>query len=201
MEFTHFIAFNLALLAAWIVPGPAMLFAMRMSLTDGRRAGIATGVGLAAMAATWTALALLGLNAVFALVPWAYAVLKIGGGLYLVWIAWLTWRDARAPLKAAPRPTHRAFLSGVMINLANPKSVLFSAAVLVVVFPPDITLTTKLLTVANHFAIECLAYGALAIVFSHSRIGAGYARIKPVTDRIAATCLGALGLRLALDRS
>ena len=77
METAHLIAFNLALLAALISPGPGMLVALRATLAEGRRAGVLTGMGLGAMAAGWTGLALLGLDVVFTAVPWAYLALKL----------------------------------------------------------------------------------------------------------------------------
>ena len=98
MELSHILAFNAALLAAWIAPGPAMLYALRTSLASGRAAGIAAGVGLGAVAALWTLAALLGLDALFARFPWAYAGLKIGAALYLIWIAVQTWRSAGVPV-------------------------------------------------------------------------------------------------------
>jgi len=199
MTFETILAFNLALLAALIVPGPAMLFALRTALVQGRMAGILTGAGLGLMAAIWTALALLGLNSLFALVPWAYVVLKTAGALYLLWVAYATWRDARRPLPDSQRSAKRAFLDGMLINLANPKSVLFAAAVLVVIFPQSLTVTEKALIILNHFLVELIAYGGFAIALSTGPVSAGYLRLKPVFDKIAATILGGLGLRLLLE--
>ena len=81
MGWDHLLAFNLTLLAALASPGPALLLALRTSLVAGPRAGIATGLGLGAMAAGWTALALLGLEAVFVVVPWARFSLR-----YSFWV-------------------------------------------------------------------------------------------------------------------
>ena len=100
MDAEHLLAFNLALLAAIASPGPALLYALRMTLGGGRAAGIATGCGLAVMAATWTLMALLGLDGLFRLFPWAYTAFKIAGALYLLYVAWTTWRGARD--QAAP---------------------------------------------------------------------------------------------------
>ena len=60
-------------------PGPALLLAVRNTLTGGWAAGALTGCGLGLVAAGWTLTALLGLDAIFALVPWAYGALKIAG--------------------------------------------------------------------------------------------------------------------------
>jgi len=196
----QFVAFNLTLLAAMAAPGPALLYALRQSVAGGFAAGVATGLGLGTMAALWTGAALLGLNTVFALVPVAYLALKIAGALYLIWVAVTLWRDATLPVADSARPGARAFLGGLLVNLANPKSVLFAGAVLVVIFPPDLTLAQKSLIVLNHLAVEALVYTLFAAFLASPPARAGYLRLKPRIDRAASVVLGALGLRLLLDR-
>ncbi|WP_135504900.1 LysE family translocator [Roseovarius aestuariivivens] len=201
MEAGHLIAFNLTLLAAMAAPGPALLFAIRQSVVGGFRAGFATGAGLGLVAAGWTGAALLGLGAVFALVPVAYTVLKLLGALYLIWLAWGMWRDARSPIAQEAAPGKRAFLGGVLVNLSNPKSVLFAASVLLVIFPAGLSVTDKALIVLNHFLVELVVYACVAAILASPPARAGYLRLKPVLDRAAALVLGALGLRLLFDRT
>jgi threonine/homoserine/homoserine lactone efflux protein len=88
----------------------------------------------------------------------------------------------------------------VLVNLANPKSVLFAAAVIVVVFPKGLSLTDKAIIVGNHLMIELLFYSALAMLMSTQAISRRYLRLKPVLDRVAAGVLGALGVRLLAER-
>lgn len=200
MDLTHIIAFNLALLAALVSPGPALLYSIRMTLTGGRAAGIATGCGLALMAATWTLMALLGLDGLFRLFPWAYTTMKVLGALYLIYIAWTTWRGATRPIGEVARPNARAFVGGVLVNLANPKSVLFAAAVLVVIFPPGLTAAQKAIIFGNHLIVEVIAYSTFAVMLSTQTVSNRYLRVKPILDRITAVVLGGLGIRLVLDR-
>lgn len=200
MEAGHLIAFNLTLLAALASPGPAMLMALRTTLVEGRAAGILTGMGLGTIAAAWTAAALLGLDVIFTLFPWAYLTLKVLGAAYLVYLAISIWRDATRPLDTAQAARRRPFLSGALVNLANPKSVLFASAVLVVIFPRDLELAQKALIVANHMLVEYAAYTVFACALSTRAARDGYLRLKPVFDRVAAGVLGALGLKLAFDR-
>ncbi|MGY9046849.1 hypothetical protein P775_26450 [Puniceibacterium antarcticum] len=202
LDAAHLIAFNLTLLAALASPGPALLLALRTSLVSGPRAGIATGAGLSLMAAIWTSAALLGLDTVFTLFPFAYVAIKTLGALYLLWVAYTLWRDARQPLDAsnAPLPHGHAFRRGLMVNLGNPKSVLFASAVLLVIFPQDLSLGSKAMIVANHLAVELLAYSSFALALGTAPARAGYLRLKPLLDRIAAGVLSLLGLRLLVSR-
>ena len=202
MGLEHLVAFNLTLLAAIASPGPSLLYLTRISMAEGRRAGLAAALGLGLMAALWTAAALLGLDALFALFPWAYTVVKVAGAAYLIWIAVQTWRNAHKPITLAETggTEGRAFRQGLFVNLANPKSVLFSAAVLVVIFPPDLSVGEKFLIFANHLAIEWMIQPALALLLSTTLVRQRYLSAKLVLDRIAAGVLGALGLRLLTER-
>jgi threonine/homoserine/homoserine lactone efflux protein len=200
MDLEHIVTFNLALLAALASPGPAFLYALRATLGGGRAAGVATGCGLAVMAAAWTLMALMGLDGLFRLFPWAYAAFKTLGAAYLIYLAWRTWRGAGKPAGESPRPRARAFLGGVLVNLANPKSVLFAAAVLVVIFPPGLGMAEKAIIASNHLAVEIVAYSAIALLLSTPPVGRTYLRAKPALDRITAAILGGLGVRLMINR-
>lgn len=200
MTFAHLLAFNLALFAALISPGPALLVSIRAALTGGRATGVAVGLGLGTMAAIWTGAALLGLDTLFTIAPWAYTILKIAGGAYLIWIAVQTWRSATTPLDRNAVSQARSFLSGFLVNLGNPKSVLFAAAVLVVIFPPNLSAGEILIVVANHMLIEWLFYTTVALTFSTKLVSDRYLALKPVLDRTSAVILGGLGLRLIFSR-
>lgn len=195
------LAFNAVLAAAILSPGPALLFALRTTLADGRGAGIAAGFGLGLVAALWTLAALLGLEALFTLFPWAYTTLKLGGAAYLLYIAWMTWVDARTPVAEATRkPRGRAFLDGTLINLGNPKSVLFAASVLVVVFPKGLSAAEIALITLNHLVVEWAFYSAFALLLSGAPARRAYLGAKQWIDRAAALVLGALGLKLLTER-
>jgi threonine/homoserine/homoserine lactone efflux protein len=88
----------------------------------------------------------------------------------------------------------------MLVNLANPKSVLFAASVLVVIFPAGLTGPAKALIVVNHFVVEAIVYMILAGLLASAPARAAYLGFKPVLDRIAALVLGALGLRLLVGR-
>ena len=200
MGIEHIIAFNIALFAALLSPGPALLVALRNTARDGRRAGMATGLGLGLVAAGWTGAALLGLEAIFAAFPWAYAGLRLTGALYLIYLAYRTWRHAPAPAGDAPPARHRAFATGVLVNLANPKSVLFAGAVLLVVFPGGLSAPQMAVVTLNHLVVEWCFYSALAALVGHQAVRARYMGAKPVLDRLAACLMGALGLKLLTER-
>jgi len=200
MTWAQLVTFNVVLIVAIASPGPAMLMATQTTLSAGRTAGIAVGAGLGLMAAIWTMMALLGFGVVFELFPFLYVGAKAAGAAYLLYIAYRMWRSAGVPAKAVIKPGRRAFRQGFLVNLFNPKSVLFAAAVLVTVFPAGIGAADSIVIVANHFLVEIAFYTALAFGMSTQAVAKRYMQAKIYIDRAAAIVLGALGLRILLSR-
>jgi threonine/homoserine/homoserine lactone efflux protein len=115
------------LLAA--TPGADMALFLSRTLAGGRAQGFAAQAGANAGLVFHTFAAALGLSALLAASAEAYEAVKIGGALYLLWLAWRVVRDGSAlKLKAgdsALRDLRGAFTNGLFINLSNPKIVLF----------------------------------------------------------------------------
>ena len=196
MQPEHVIAFNITLLAAMASPGPALVFAVHTVLSAGGRAGMAIGCRLGIAAAGWTLAALVGLDAVFRLFPWSYMLVKIVGGLYLSYLAYGIWKAAPQPVTEAEIPAGHAFRSGLLVNLSNPKSVLFAAAVLVAIFPPDMDVAHKLAIAGNHLGIELAFYAVLAATMSRQAVRTRYFAMKLYLDRFAAVVLQTLAINI-----
>lgn len=200
MVFTDVLLFNMALGLAILSPGPAMLAAMHITLSQSRAKGITFGLGLAVMAVIWTALALLGLETIFSLFPFAYGALKITGAAYLLYLAWSMWRGANAPLaQITQKPASNTFWQGFMVNALNPKSVLFATAMITTIFPKNLLLWEKAIILSNHFIIEIAFYSTLALGIGTTALRQRYTRAKATLDRSAALLLGFLGVRLLWD--
>jgi len=200
MSIEQLLSFNLALIVAIASPGPALLVAIQTTVSGGRRSGIAIGCGLALMAAMWTLMALLGLEVVFTIFPWGYAAMKTVGAIYLIYIAWNMWRGARDEVQTRVKPARNSFKQGLLINVLNPKSVLFAAAVLVVIFPASMSWTDNMIVVVNHLVVEVIFYIALAFGMSAAAVRKMYLKMKLYIDRFASVVLGGLGIRLLSDR-
>lgn len=199
LTFGHLAAFNIALFFAVAAPGPAFLICTQNSLQGGRRAGVMTGIGLALVAGLWTLAALLGLDALFGAVPQAYTVLRIGGALLVLLFAILTWLSADTPVSETPTGSaRRAFAQGLFLNLANPKSIIFAAGVLLVIFPPGLNGIEMAVITVNHIVLEIAVYATLAWLLNRPAVRARYLSLKPRIMRVMAVVLAILGLRLLL---
>jgi threonine/homoserine/homoserine lactone efflux protein len=115
-----------------VVPGPSVTVVVANSLAGGTRAGLLTILGTeVAMLAMVTTVAL-GLEAVMTLVSEAFLVIKLVGAAYLVWIGWKMFSSSgKLNIEAGERlPTLRYLWQGAVVNLSNPKTLLFLGAFL-----------------------------------------------------------------------
>ncbi len=134
------LAFFGASILLGLSPGPDNLFVLMQSATHGRRAGYLVVLGLCTGLIGHTAAVALGLAALVAASGAAFLVLKILGAAYLLYLAWMAWHapDAPAPGSAAPAGhAHSLYGRGVLMNLSNPKVVLFFLAFLPQFVQPD----------------------------------------------------------------
>src|SRR3954469_21176268 len=92
-------------LAAAMSPGPAFVLITQTAASSKRPVAWAAAAGTVAGSLIWGAAALLGWHRLLAQAASIYRILQIGGGLYLCFIGWSTWRHAADPL---PVPTDDA---------------------------------------------------------------------------------------------
>jgi threonine/homoserine/homoserine lactone efflux protein len=164
------LGFALAVLLIELTPGPNMAWLAGLAATEGRRSGVAAVAGVALGLLANGALAALGLAALLQAAPQLWTGLRLAGALMMAWLAWEAWRGAARPIAARPaaRVERRAFLTGLFINLLNPKAYLF----FVVVAPQflhgaALRLDHALLLAAISATIATLIH--LAIVLAGSR--------------------------------
>jgi threonine/homoserine/homoserine lactone efflux protein len=114
-------------------PGPDNLFVLMQSASRGRRAGLLVVAGLCVGLCFHTAAVALGLAAVFAAAPLAFIALKVVGAAYLLYLAWQAFRaPASSPENghAQPATDTSLFVRGIVMNVTNPKVLLFFLAFL-----------------------------------------------------------------------
>jgi threonine/homoserine/homoserine lactone efflux protein len=185
-------------LATSAIPGPSNFLTMRLALRRGRAPAVSAALGATAGCVLWCAAAALGLAAVLAAWPWLYQLLRIAGGLYLVWFAVGLWRSKPEPPAGDPPPAaaRTAFWQGLAICVTNPKSVLFFASVFSAYVGPNSPAWAHA-AAAGVVCVTCLAWQtSLAWFFSSRRAAEAYSRAQRPLDRGAAVVMGGFGLSL-----
>jgi threonine/homoserine/homoserine lactone efflux protein len=121
--------YALACVILFITPGPDMSLWLAKTVSGGRRGGTAAMLGTQVGCFVHTCLASLGLSAILAASATAFTVLKLVGALYLAWLAVDAIRSGSAlnvrSEAAKATPFWPTFLTGLGINITNPKVVLF----------------------------------------------------------------------------
>lgn len=129
-QLSYFLAASLLII---IAPGPDIIFLITQSLANGKKAGVATALGLASGNLVHTLAAVLGISAVFQTSASAFEILKIAGVCYLLYLAYCAIaakNDASSVSLENESNSTSLFMRGVLMNVLNPKVALFFLAFL-----------------------------------------------------------------------
>jgi threonine/homoserine/homoserine lactone efflux protein len=184
-------------------PGTGVLYTLGAGLSRGARASVVAAVGCTLGIVPHMAAAITGLAALLHTSALAFQVLKYLGVLYLLYMAWSTLREKGALTvdeEAAPRSDGRVILSGVLINILNPKLTIFFFAFLPQFVSAEGSNLLSMLQLSAVFMVLTfvvfVAYGVFAAsVRSHI---VSRPRVMTWMRRTFAGAFVALGARLAL---
>ena len=176
MSLNIWIAYLLAVLILSVSPGAGAVNTMSNSIRYGVRRTVPAILGLQAGLAANVLLVGAGLGALIASSAGAFTALKWAGVVYLVYLAWQKWTDrATFELSVAPgesAPVRRLFLQAALVNLTNPKAIVFMAAL----FP-------QFLDPARPQGLQFLVLGA-TLVAVDTLVMSGYAAFASVLRQV-----------------
>ncbi len=201
----HLLPFMAAAIALNLTPGADMTYVISRALAQGRGAGIASAFGIFGGSAAHTLLAAVGIAALLAASAVGFEILKWVGAAYLLYLAVKLFVTKVGPddlTAAKPASLWRIWAEGVVVNVLNPKVALFILA-----FLPQFTEPAKGLVWAQILFLGTLFNISGTIVNCIVAVIAGslaerlrrQPRLKVWMNRVTATVLGALAIRLALS--
>jgi len=120
--------FVLAALALLVVPGPAVLYVVSRSIDQGRTAGLASVLGITSGTVVHVAMATIGLSSLVLASRIAFDAVRYAGAAYLVLLGvrrLLTRRGDELVAGRPPRTTRDLYTQGLVVNLLNPKTIVF----------------------------------------------------------------------------
>ncbi|SEL82919.1 LysE family translocator [Acinetobacter sp. DSM 11652] len=190
-----------ALLLGAMSPGPTSIYVAKNSIAISRKHGLFTALGTGLGAAIFGLLAVLGLQAFLLAVPSAYLALKICGGLYLLFLAYKIIKHAKDPIEANhstsyPMSLRRAFTTGLITQLSNPKIAIVLASIFTALLPKEIPLYFYFVLPMLCFFIDAGWCSLVAVALSAEKPRAVYLKFKKVFDRGAGIVMSVLGLKL-----
>lgn len=124
-ELSNVLAYGLISLGMVLTPGPNMIYLISRSICQGRAAGLISLGGVALGFVFYMSCAALGITALLMAVPYAYDALRLGGALYLLYLAWQAVKPGgRSAFQVQDLPKdspRKLFMMGFVTNLLNPK--------------------------------------------------------------------------------
>ena len=181
-----------------VSPGPATLSNAVVAMHQGRKAGLLYGAGLACGLSVWGLVAASGMGVVLQSSVYLLSLLKVLGGLYLLWLAFLSARSAWRPGSENAVATTRKnwFLQGLILNLSNPKAVLAWMAALSVGLNPNAGIVSIAIATGVCMAAGLLVYVLYSLLFSVGGIIHTYRRFRRWIDGVVAGLFTLAGIGL-----
>lgn len=188
-------------------PGPANFAIIGTSISQGRRAGLITALGIASGSLTWATAAALGLAALLRNYAIALEIMKVLGGIYLIYLAWKAYKSARLPdSKVALGNTktnytaRQLWLRGYAVHVTNPKAIFAWLAIISLGLPENAPTSAILLIIAVCMSSSLLIFTTYAMVFSTSHALRGYKAARRWVEGTMAIFYSVAGLKLLTSR-
>jgi amino acid exporter len=196
-----------AFLLAIASPGPNVLAVIGTSMSFGRASGIALALGVAAGSFCWAVLAAAGLSALLASYASALTIIKIAGGLYLLWLAYKAFRAAASAhdieattLAGSTSSPFRYFTRGATIQMTNPKAALAWIAIISLGLHDQAPLWVGFSIVIGTAVLSIIIHCVYAVAFSTPVMVRFYAKARRWIQGTLGTFFTIAGLRLLTSR-
>jgi threonine efflux protein len=198
----------MAYLITVLSPGPANLAIMTTAISQGRRAGLAIALGVFCGSLTWACAAALGLAALLRSYAIALEIIKILGGLYLIYLAWKAYRSARRPDSDVPvgesgsrsSTPRQLWLRGYAIHITNPKAIFGWLAVISLGLPANAPPSAVMLIVSIFCTSSFLIFTGYAVLFSTRHALRVYKSTRRWIEATMAVFYSFAGIKLLTSR-
>lgn len=191
-----------------LMPGIDSLLVVRNAARGGWRDGLITSTGICSGLFVHAMISALGVSALLRQSAFAFGLMRLLGGGYLVWLGLVSlshfWRPASGTMPTPeagsrqPLMWQRSLREGLVSNLFNPKTLLFYLAFLPQFINPQRSVIAQaLLMAAIHFVIAMIYQGALAILVERVQCFFGKSRLR-FSDLLIGVLLIYLGIKFLM---
>lgn len=204
-EYSFLLAIAVVFMFGTMSPGPSFILVAKTAVSKPFSEGIGVSIGLGLGAVFFTLLAILGLYALFEVVPVLYEAFKILGGLYLLYLAYLIWKHSDEnismdmKIEKTKKGFFKALLFGFITQVSNPKTAIILGSIFAALLPKTMPEYGELALCFVAFIIDTSWYCLVVVLLSTKKSQKVYLRFKKYIDRVAGTLLAALGIKLSLD--
>lgn len=189
---------GLAFFVIAVSPGPATISNATIAMSHGRKTSLIYGAGLSSGLVFWGLIAASGMGAILQASVYLLMVLKVLGGLYLLWLAFLSAKTAYQPVATNQTISNekRWFLRGLLLNISNPKTVIAWMAALSVGLNADADLYAVASAVSICVVVGFLTNAMYSMLFSINGMMRGYQYCQRWISGIVAGLFAIAGIGL-----
>lgn len=205
MDFTLVISFLGVAILLTLMPGPDILFVMTQSISQDKKAGIATALGLCSGLIVHITAATLGVSAIIYQSALAFAIVKYTGSAYLLYLAWQSFKEKETGFtfhQNNPLKYTSLYKKGILMNLLNPKVSLFFLALLPQFVDKSIGhIPLQMFLLGIIFLVQAFAVFVAVSVFSEKlgRVLFHHSFLAKRMNIIKGSILGMIGIQIALS--
>lgn len=172
MTLSLWLGFLLAATLIAVSPGPGAAVAMSSGLRHGYAAALRSIFGLEAALLIQLTIVAVGLGALLTTSALAFDIVKFCGAAYLVWLGIQKWRSAPQEIgdDQAPASPNALFVEGLLVNLSNPKAIVFIAALTPQFIDPALPQWPQFLIIAATMCgVDIVVMSGYALLATHLR--------------------------------
>jgi len=188
---------------AVVAPGPDFAVTIRQSVRFGRRAGIATAIGIGAGISVHVIYTLLGVGALMQATPWLLRVAEIIGAGYLLYLGYSFIRqagkhtqDISFDAERGAKSFAKSFALGFLTNATNPKATLFFLAIFTTVVSASTPLSIQMLYGTWMCFVNAIWFVLVSVIFASEGMRQRFLRIGHWFERFMGVLLIAFSLRI-----
>ena len=201
-----FVTVAIAHFLALLSPGPDFVLIVKSAIKNGGKKSIGVAAGISSANALYIALCLIGVGSILAKSATVLIVLKVMGGLFLIYLAIQALRAKKDSYKefALVETNDRQsdttwlseFITGFMSGILNPKNLLFYLSLFTVVLTKDINLSFKM--TLGIWMTTVVFFWDVAIIYllSTSRVQSKFSKVAYYIDKLTGAILGMIGFSI-----
>lgn len=204
--FTIFVTVALAHFLALLSPGPDFVLIVKSAIKYGGKKSIGVAAGIASANAVYIGLCLVGVGSILASSVTIMIVLKIAGGIFLIYLAIMALKAKKSsyselanfnPEYMEEKTTFtKEFLTGFMSGILNPKNLLFYLSLFTVVLTNDVNLYFKLALGFWMTLIVFLWDVAIIYFLSANKVRKKFSKAAYYIDKFTGALLGIMGVAI-----
>ncbi|GAC35580.1 LysE family translocator [Paraglaciecola polaris] len=205
--FGIFVTVAIAHFLALLSPGPDFVLVVKSAIRNEGKNAIGVALGIASANALYIGLCLIGVGSILAASVTVMIVLKVIGGLFLIYLAVQALRASKSSYENLDIAEHshsnkikatffKEFITGFMSGILNPKNLLFYLSLFTVVLTPDVGLAFKLGLGIWMTAIVFLWDLSIIFLLSTPKVRSKFTKLAYYIDKVTGAILGIIGFAI-----